>query len=78
METSDERQYLITPLFGHQKTDEYIKDSVNQKPRQSIVIMFQWCEQKCCESISSTRRGRGQTPTKSKEKYIWSDENTRF
>lgn len=37
--TSDERQYLITPLLGHQITDEYMKkiyeerENVNQKPR---------------------------------------------
>lgn len=39
--TSDERQYLITPLLGHQKTDEYMKDKRKCEPEtktESVCI----------------------------------------
>lgn len=45
--TSDERQYLITPQLGHQKTDEYMKDKRKSEPEaktESVCAMLQWTE----------------------------------
>lgn len=43
MTTSDDRQYLITPLMSHQKTDEYMKDKrkfEREAKTESVLIIF--------------------------------------